>query len=66
MRQSTKNSSLEGQKHPYMRGSFWLEEYQLRINSQMYPDHVKERYIKLYNEIMKNTRNYSVIDPTLK
>jgi hypothetical protein len=60
------NGSTEGQKNPTDRRTFWLQEYAYRINSGKYPKHVVERYTKLYNEIMSETKNLSFIDPTLK
>jgi hypothetical protein len=65
MKGKSKNSSIEGQKHPYLRDSFWLIEYQKRINSPMFPEYVKERYKKAWNKIMTEQKNLSIIDPTL-
>jgi hypothetical protein len=67
MKPSTRNSSVEGQKHPYLRLSFytnpanqwWEETYKNR------PD-ILSYYRNWLQEWMDNEKNYSIIDPSLK
>ena len=65
MRVSSKNSSTEGQKHPYLRLSFWkankfwLETYKNR------PE-IIDRYEDNLLKWEASEKNYSIIDPTLK
>jgi hypothetical protein len=67
MKVSSKNSSTEGQKHPYERLSFWLDP-----TNQFWEWTYKHRpdilsyYRNWLQEWMDNEKNYSIIDPTLK
>jgi hypothetical protein len=61
------NGSTEGDKHPYMKKMFWLKEYPERIaRGNYFTPRTIERYENEFNRIMKDTKNISTIDPTLK